>query len=99
MMITDTMPSNMAETMVELCWVAGDAQPFVCGAIGNVCVDMLSAIEVDCEAEPDVFEHGDGVYLFRVTKQEATYHNGGLVDREYWELECVGFEPLTEPAT
>jgi len=81
---------------VEIFFLSTGELPFICGAKGHVTIDMLAEIEKDCEENAkDIFDQGDGSYLFLARHNDAQIGDEGRVEvPAYWELDFICFEPL-----
>jgi len=92
------MPSSQSPE-IEIFFLSGGELPFVCGAKGHVTIDMLTEIENDCvENMADIFDQGEGSYLFSAFYNEAQRGDEGRIEiPAYWELDLIQFKPLEQP--
>ena len=94
----NVMPSEANALLVEFFHQAGD-EPFICGVSGHATVEGLAKIEAECKAEADdIFEQGDGSYLFEARWFSGQYGEYGQCELPpCWELSLQAFEPADEP--
>lgn len=87
------MPSEKGELQVEFFHQAGD-ETFICGVIGHATVETLATIEAECIAEmADLFDKGDGSYLFQATWLSGQYGEYGQCElAPCWEVLLIAFE-------
>lgn len=91
------MPSDLDKLLVEVFYQSGN-DPFICGVIGHATAESLHRIEKDClENKEDIFDIGDGNYLFEANWFSGQYGEHGQCEfPPCFELEIVAFEEVKE---
>jgi len=89
------MPSSQSPEL-EIFFLSGE-EPFVCGANGHITIAMLTEIEQDCcENVTDMFDQGDGSYLFSMHFNDAQRGDEGRIEiQAYWEFDLICFAPIS----
>jgi hypothetical protein len=91
------MPSRLKEALVQVFYQEGNP-PFIAGSVGHWPLAILEDVEtqvaeMDDEDTLNLFDSGDGDYLFRMCYEPPDYELGGIGDG-YWHFEKVKYEPL-----
>lgn len=77
-----TFPSNNKQTFIEIFFQEGDPA-FICGANGHITTWMLDKIEKGLDDEyKELFDKGNGRYLFETIGEPEAYFDLNLVDFE-----------------
>jgi hypothetical protein len=91
--------SDNCSPIVEVFYLSGGEDPFVCGASGAVTCGVLQDIEETILEEPlDYFTKGlEGIYKFRCRHNAAQIGDEGRIEiPAHWELERIGYRPLAD---
>jgi hypothetical protein len=93
-------PSDQERTLVEIFYQKGD-DPFVSGLHGCTNRDMIQEIEqILNDNQADVFDMGDGQYLYRASWEPDQTGEFGRVELPgYWDLEFIAFKPVFQIPT
>ena len=88
------------KTTVELFYLEGDDGPFVCAVNGHITKEAIEEIEQDIKDNGmEVFDKGDGSYIFEAVWQEGQYGPEGRCEiAPYIELELLEFHVIFEEA-
>jgi len=90
-----SMPFNETNLKIQIFYQQGD-DPFICGVYGGITQDILAEIEKDTIDNLDLFDRGDGDYLFLAMPRQGqqSFPETGQWDfPPHWELELLKFNP------
>ena len=92
--------ANEKKLIVRITYSKDDSA-FISAVYGQVTIDVLEEIEESYQEDlEEVFNLGDGDYLFSVSYYEAQIDGHGRIELSaYYELKIIEYKPFEEEAT
>jgi len=92
--MNDDVIRNDGKTTVELFYIEEDFAPFVCAVNGRITKEAIEEIEQDIKDNGmDVFDNGDGSYIFEAVWHEGQYGPEGRCEiAPYFELALLEYQ-------
>lgn len=80
------MSFNKRGVILEVLYLEGGEDPFICAVNGRICIEAMAEIEKTLREEED-FSHGEGLYLYEAHYFSGQYGEFGMCEiSPGWEL-------------